>query len=194
MKSLVYALVAAVALAAGAPAQAAKAEKPQAGVTSGQAVSAHITGEPHWHYTKKKTGYWYKGRWYPSSAYRAPRRAAKPSAWAATAKAAGSKKWQLPEYAPKYSAGGKYIPTTFIYQQTNGEFRILTPTAAPSAPAGATRSGTPGGAAELRRALQNMNQQGGAQPPAPPQTPGGGATAPGGGTAPAARPSPAARN
>lgn len=173
MKSLLFALVAAVAVATGTPAAQAAAPAEPAGATTGQAVSAHVTGSPHRHYTKKArpAGYWYRGRWY--STYRAPRAArTRPVSWAA--RAAGTKKWQLPEYAPKYSASGKYIPTQYIYQQTNGEFRILTPTAAP------VTKGTPGGATELRRALQGIN---GAQnrpaaaagaagaPPAPPAPP-----------------------
>ena len=160
MKSLLSALlVAAVAIGVGLP-EAASAATPQKGA-----------------YAKKTraTGYWYRGKFYYYA--RTPRTARTArSAWAArTAQAAGSKKWQLPEYAPKYSASGQYIPTQYIYQKTNGEFRILAPTPAPSAAVPAR------GAADLRRALQNINGANAPRPPAPPAPPAAGGTQ-GGGT------------
>lgn len=148
MKSFVLALMAAVALTVGGAPEAAEAAAAKSG------------------YAKRTTtsGYWYRGRWYPT--YR------RASSWrvSAAARAAANKKFQLPEYAPKYSASGNYIPTQYIYQKTNGEFRILTPTPPPAAKG---KAATPGGADELRRALQGINGQGngGAKPPAPPQPP-----------------------
>ncbi|MEB3197515.1 MAG: hypothetical protein VKP62_09960 [Candidatus Sericytochromatia bacterium] len=53
----------------------------------------------------------------------------------------------LPEAAPHYDAKGKYIPTVYIYQETNGEFRILNPKAQEQAQAS--------GAVSPRDALQD---------------------------------------
>jgi hypothetical protein len=63
----------------------------------------------------------------------------------------------LPQAAPRYDKKGRYMPTVYIYQETNGEFRILSPggngdgapakPAAPAAEQPAAPPGTPQGSA-----------------------------------------------
>jgi hypothetical protein len=64
----------------------------------------------------------------------------------------------LPAAAPRYDNKGRYLPTIYIYQETNGEFRILgQPEAKASPPVSA-----PGGAP-----AQQALPPGGGAPPAP---------------------------
>jgi hypothetical protein len=53
----------------------------------------------------------------------------------------------LPQSAPRYDKKGRYLPTVYIYQQTNGEFRILSPgggaAAAPPSEEGQPAGGQP---------------------------------------------------
>jgi hypothetical protein len=154
VKPFLLAVMAAVAVATTAPATQAAEPQAPTGVAPGESVSAHYTGRYHTHYTTK--------RWRPARTKRVP-----------TVK---KKTYALPQYKPTYSSAGRYIPTTYIYQKTNGAFSILAPTPAPKASAPAS------GSAELRRALNNLNraaQRPAGAPPAPPNVPNGAAQAPG---------------
>ncbi|MEB3329484.1 MAG: hypothetical protein VKQ33_09660 [Candidatus Sericytochromatia bacterium] len=63
-------------------------------------------------------------------------------------------KLALPQAAPHYDQKGRYLPTIYIYQETNGEFRILSPGGngggAPARPAASAtpRPDVPAGAAQ----------------------------------------------
>lgn len=67
------------------------------------------------------------------------RRARKPGDTAGKGAVIPPSELALPKSAPFYDTKGRYMPTTYIYQETNGEFRILAPggEARPAAPVGA---------------------------------------------------------
>lgn len=177
MKTLQLALMAAVAIAAIAPPAFADQADDEAAAIA-RAVAAANAGT----YNKSTR----------ARSARAPRNTRTARAtWQAT-RAAGTKKLQLPEYKPYYSAKtGSYIPTTFIYQKTNGEFKILRPTAASSAAPKTGQGGVNAALTSIRNAPggRPAAPAGGnaapVQPPEPPAVQPAGASSSGGIVAPA---------
>lgn len=91
----------------------------------------------------------------------------------------------LPGAAPRYDAKGRYLPTIYIYQETNGEFRILgaaeakTPPAAPATVGVPAQQAVPVGPGAPAQPQANTGGAPAAPAPAAPQAPpAGGADSP----------------
>jgi hypothetical protein len=88
----------------------------------------------------------------------------------------------LPGAAPRYDQKGRYLPTIYIYQETNGEFRILGAAESKAPPAAVGDKAAPGQMAapaaappqQAAPAVPNVQQAPAAQPGGP-NAPGGAA-------------------
>lgn len=103
-----------------------------------------------------------------------------------------AREFALPRLAPRYDAKGRYLPTIYIYQETNGGFRILGATEPKAQPAAGLT-----GAAPAQQSVPPGAQAPALTPPqgAPAQTPAQQSTTPEGGStsggkAPAGNPAP----